>query len=143
MTTGCIHFSWITAQADGTEHAVTDEAQVAGMNAGGRFEAVCGAAFLAACMEVGPLGRCASCRAFLRARAELRDFDERMSRPSWLSRLCHRKQPADVGSETTAPQDAPTSAGTQKPLAGAGGAPEGSGSEPAPAGARHRRGHAA
>jgi hypothetical protein len=70
MTPAKIRFSWITAQADGAEHAVTDEAHVAGMQAGkGRYEAACGVVFLAACMDAGPLGRCASCRAFLRARA--------------------------------------------------------------------------
>lgn len=85
-------FSWITAQADGTEHAVTDEAQVAGMEAGdGVFEAMCGTRFLVACLEVGPRDRCSDCCAFLRAQAEMRDLDERMTRPSWLRRLfCHR-----------------------------------------------------
>jgi len=122
MTTAKTRFSWITAQADGAEHAVIDEAHVAGMQAGeGVFEAACGAVFLAACMDAGPRDRCSSCRAFVRARVELRDFDDRLTeyrRPGWLSRLfCHRKQPADVGSDTTTPPDAPTSAGTQKPSA--------------------------
>ncbi len=122
---------WITAQEDGTEHAVTDEAQEASRAAGvGWYEAVCGAVFLAAAMEAGPVGRCASCRAFLRAQYEMRDINERMRRPSWLSRLCHRKQPADVGIEMD-PQ----------PSAGADSAPKETtaASVPAPARARHRR----
>lgn len=130
--------SWITAQANCTEHAVTDDAHVAGMAAGdGVYEALCGAEFLAACMDVGPCGECSCCRAFLRARVELRDLHERMSRPGWFSRLfCHHKQPADVGSPRP---PAPTSAGPQDPSAGAGSAP----SELAPAGARRRGRHAA
>lgn len=135
--------SWITSQADGAEHAVTDEAHVAGMEAGlGWYEAACGEEFLAACMDVGPLRRCASCFALLRAHAQMRSAEERMSRPSWLSRLCHRKQPAGVGSDTTTSPDAPPSAGTHEPSAGAGCAPEDLTTTPesAPAGARHRRG---
>jgi hypothetical protein len=93
MTTKQVWFSWITAQADGTEHAVTDEAHVAGMDAGdGMYEAMCDARFLIACQDVGPRGRCSCCWAFLRARAEMRDIDERMSRPSWFARLfCLRR----------------------------------------------------
>lgn len=107
MATSCIWFSWITAQDEGTEHAVTDEAHVAGMDAGkGIYLAVCGANFLAACMDAGPRRRCPFCR----ARTELRDRPERMSRPSWLSRLFCHKHPAGVGSERP---PAPTSAGPQ------------------------------
>lgn len=138
-------FAWITAQADGSEHAVIYEAHVAGMRAGhGWFEAVCGEEFLAACMDVGPLRRCASCLAFLRARARMRCAEQRMSRPSWLSRLCRRKQPADVGSETTTSPNAPASVGLQ-PSAGADHV-HGDDHAPAsaPADAHHRRGrHAA
>lgn len=97
-----IRFCWVTAQVDGAEHAVTDESHVAGMTAGdGMYVALCGEEFLCACMDTGPSGRCSSCRGFVRARAELRDFDERMTehrRPGWLSRLlCRYEQPADVG----------------------------------------------
>lgn len=92
----CPWSSWITAQEDGTEHAVTDDAQVAGMTMGhGSYEAVCGAIFLAACMDVGPLRRCPRCRSFLRAQAELRDWPERIGdrrgRRSWL---CRRRRSA-------------------------------------------------
>lgn len=147
MTSSCTRLSWITAQADGTEHAVTDEAHVAGMEVGdGVFEAVCGVRFLAACMDAGPLDRCSLCVAFLHARAEMRSFEERMNRPSWLSRLCHRhKQPADVGSEptispTTRPRPPVPSHRLERTVV-----PEdGHASESAPTGARHRRGrHAA
>lgn len=64
MTPAKIRFSWITAQADGAEHAVIDEAHVASMMAGeGMYEALCGVVFLAACMDAGPRDRCSSCRA--------------------------------------------------------------------------------
>lgn len=146
MGTSDVPFCWMTAQADGIEHAVTDPAQVAGMEAGhGWFEAMCGREFLAACMDVGPLAQCSSCRAFLRARAEMRSLDERVNRPGWLSRLFgHHKHPADVGSEPTTIPNAPASAGT-KPSADADGAPEPTPtSESGSADAAHRHGrHAA
>lgn len=137
-----IRFAWITAQDDRTEHAVPDDAQNAARSAGGRFEPICGERFLAADMTVGPLETCTTCWAFLRARTCMRSLDERMNQRNWLSRLCHRKQPAGVGSETTTTPDAPTSAGTHESSAGAVGAPERKQqclSVPAPAGARHRR----
>jgi hypothetical protein len=44
MATDSDPFSWITAQADGTEHAVTYTAQEASAALGrGSYEAVCGA----------------------------------------------------------------------------------------------------
>lgn len=59
-----IKFSWLTAQVDGTEHAVTDDAQVVGMDAGtGIYESLCEARFLVAFMDVGPRRRCSFCRA--------------------------------------------------------------------------------
>ncbi len=143
------YFSWITAQADRTEHAVLDEAHVAGMEAGnGRYEPLCGETFLAACMDVGPSRSCQRCWVFIRARAELRSFEERLTayrRPGWLARLlCRYQQPAGVGSETTTSPNAPTSAGLQ-PSAGAPERVPRILSEPAPVDApRHRRGrHAA
>lgn len=63
-------FSWITAQHDGTEHAVSDEAQAGARR--GVYQGLCGGRFLAASMDVGPGERCASCRAFLRVRAARR-----------------------------------------------------------------------
>lgn len=92
-----IKISWLTAQVDGTEHAVTDDAQVAGMDAGdGIYESLCEARFLVAFMDVGARRRCSFCR----ARAQLRDWPEWMKKQSsWLSRLGHRGQPADVGIE--------------------------------------------
>ena len=74
MTPYKMRLSWITAQVDGTEHAVTDEAQVTGMTTGrGRYQAVCGAVLLAACMDVGALRSCSRCSAFLRARVQRAD----------------------------------------------------------------------
>lgn len=111
-------FCWMTAQADGVEHAVTDDAQAVGIETGqGWFEPLCGPRFLVACMDVGPLDRCSRCELVIRARVELRDFDERITayrRPGWLARLlCRYEQPADVG-DPTEPQYTPTSAGVQR-----------------------------
>ncbi|MGH3758570.1 hypothetical protein [Actinophytocola sp.] len=117
MTASREAFCWMTAQADGTEHAVTDVAQATGIEAArGWFEPLCGQRFLVACMDVGPLGRCAECELFVCVRADLRDFEQRMTeyrRPGWLSRLlCRYEQPADVG-DPLEPQNTPTSAGVQ------------------------------
>lgn len=115
MTPTDIRHSWITAQADRTEHAVTYDAQVAGMAAGdGRYVALCGIGFLAGPMETAPSGECSSCVTFLRARTELRDLEQRMNerRPRWFSSLfCRHKQPADVGRKRP---PTPTSAGTHR-----------------------------
>jgi hypothetical protein len=94
-------FTWITAQIDGTEHAVTDEAQVAGMAArAGWYEAVCGNEFLAAFMDLGPSRACAACQTIIWARDELRSFEERLTehrRPGWLARIfCRYPPPAPV-----------------------------------------------
>jgi hypothetical protein len=73
MTTGCGPFSWITAQADRTEHAVTHAAQAASLATGrGVYAALCGEELLAASMDVGPSGRCSSCAAFMRVRTTKR-----------------------------------------------------------------------
>jgi hypothetical protein len=92
MTTDGNPFSWITSHAGLTEHAVTHDAQAVSRAAGrGVYEALCGAALLAASMDVGPARRCSGCAAFLRTRTRPRGFDQGMGRrPSWLSRLCHR-----------------------------------------------------
>lgn len=86
-----IRFTWITAQNDRTEHAVSDDAYEASLAAGtGKFEALCGAEFLAASMDVGPDERCVLCTGFVRARNTLLDLDERLAgdhRPGWLSWL--------------------------------------------------------
>jgi hypothetical protein len=81
-------FCWITAQGDRTEHAVSDHAQAAARQ--GIYEGLCGGRFLAAPMIVEPAGRCSSCRAYLRARAQARSIHERMRepRPRWLDWLC-------------------------------------------------------
>ncbi|MPZ84042.1 MAG: hypothetical protein GEV28_28070 [Actinophytocola sp.] len=148
MKTTCDRFCWMTSQDGGVEHAVTDDAQASGIEAGkGWFEPLCGQGFLVACMDAGPRGRCARCELFVRARADLRDFEQRMTeyrRPGWLSRLlCRYKQPAGVG-DPTEPLNAPTSAGLQ-PSAGAVCAPEDltTASAIAPAGAHRRGRHAA
>lgn len=103
MTSVTSRVSWITAQEDGTEHAITDEAQAAGMaTAKGVYEGICGEAFLVASLDAGPLRRCRQCLAFTRAKSRLRDLDERMTNGGWFSRLCHRrKRSADVGSDRT------------------------------------------
>ncbi|MCT2583887.1 hypothetical protein [Actinophytocola gossypii] len=96
MNTNSIRSSWITAQEDGTEHAVTDVAQEAARDAGdGRYEAECGTVLLAAAMEAAPLHRCARCRTIRRARFRPRELAAPQRRSGWLSRLCHRGRPAE------------------------------------------------
>lgn len=146
MTSTRLRYSWITAQQDRTEHAVSDDEQAAASHAAGWFMPVCGERFIAAPMEAAASTRCLKCRQYLLARANMRTLDERLNRPSWLSRLCHRRRPSGVGGGKTTRNDGAMSAGVQ-PSACAGGAPEGKQglSSPAPAGAHRRRGgrHAA
>jgi hypothetical protein len=90
----------MTTQADRIEHAVTDDAQAIGVEAGnGWFEPLCGRRFLVACMDAAPLRKCTKCEQFVRIRACLRDFELRLTeyrRPGWLGRLlCRYKQLAD------------------------------------------------
>ena len=59
-------FSWITAQADGAEHAVTDSALAEARR--GVFRGRCGTRFLAASMDAAPLHRCLNCRALISRR---------------------------------------------------------------------------
>jgi len=117
MAMSCTRFSWITAQVDTTEHAVTDQAHAIGMDAGkGIYEALCGTSFRSACMDIGPLRQCPSCLRVVRARASLRNFEERITehrRPGWLSRLlCRYQEPADVGCEETRIKASPTVVGS-------------------------------
>lgn len=133
MVADQFRYAWIAAQFGGAEHAVDDDAEVAGRAAGdGFYKAMCGDRFLAS-MDGAPSGQCAVCVAILAARCSLRGIDDRMAdRPGWLSRLFCHKQPAGVGSD----RRAPTPAGPQDTSAGADCAPP---SESAPAGADHRR----
>lgn len=92
MTTLRVRTTWITAQGDGIEHAVDDDAEP---SRPGLFDPLCSTEFFPAPMELGPLGRCPACVAVLRARAALRELDQRMDgpRPSWATRLrCRRKR---------------------------------------------------
>ena len=86
-----VRTTWITAQSDGIEHAVDDDAQAMRP---GTFSPLCSVAFFPAPMEFAPLGRCPRCTAVLRARASLRDVEDRMdAKPSWAGRLrCRRKR---------------------------------------------------
>ena len=116
MTVRCDWFTWITAQADGTEHAVTEKAEQTSRAARrGAFEAMCGEIFLCASMDVGPSRTCPRCRAFIQARAEMRSFEEVLTehrRPGWLARLLNRYvSPEDVGSQQTQSPAAPRSTG--------------------------------
>ena len=123
MTTARTRYVGVTAQVDQTEHLVSDEANNAGMQAGGWFIPACGERFLAAAMNVAPRRGCPKCRQYARASASRRTCDERMNRPSWLSRLCRRRQPAGMDGEKTNHHDRVTPAGVQ-PSADAGVAPE-------------------
>ncbi|MCA1677359.1 MAG: hypothetical protein LC799_35995, partial [Actinobacteria bacterium] len=51
--------TWVTSDADGTEHAVTDEQMTAGQ--AGVYVAQCGLRFVAASMVTPALRRCADC----------------------------------------------------------------------------------
>jgi len=59
--------SWVTSIADNADHAVTDEAMVAGMTSG-HYVAVCGAAFTPAVMIEPERPACLSCLATFHAR---------------------------------------------------------------------------
>jgi hypothetical protein len=93
---GGLQLFWITAQADYTEHAVTDQAQTSGITTGnGLFEAICGVDFLAASMVAAPRNACSHCLSALWTRTQKPDISEqrRRRRPSWLGRLWWRGQP--------------------------------------------------
>lgn len=91
---------WFTS-ADGTDHAVADDAMEAGLAGGnGQFVAVCGAEIWAAPLAQPPGPRCTECVVFARARETLRDLPTRLRkpRPGLLARLLrHHHSPADLG----------------------------------------------
>jgi hypothetical protein len=91
VTTLRVRTTWITAQSDGMEHAVDDDAEP---SRPGRFDPLCSVEFFPAPMEMGPRGRCPRCLAVVRARTALRDIEPRMDpKPSWANRLrCRRKR---------------------------------------------------
>jgi hypothetical protein len=85
--------TWHTSSVDGFDHAVTDEEMATGAGKrAGRYAAVCGHEVLATLMSNPPGTRCPRCMAYLRARATLRDFDQRQQvrQPGLLARLLHR-----------------------------------------------------
>jgi hypothetical protein len=98
-----VRMSWVTSVADNADHAVTDDAMVAGMSTG-VYEAVCGAGFVPAAMIEPPRPPCSRCVAFLRAQRTMRDFHDRLHRrhrkPGLLARVFgrhrHRQQNAPV-----------------------------------------------
>lgn len=91
MTTLRVRATWITAQSDGIEHAVDDDAQA---TRPGMFDPLCSVEFFPAPMETGPQGRCPRCVAVMRARRSLCDVEHRMdAKPSWAGRLrCHKRR---------------------------------------------------
>jgi len=87
---------WITAQADYTEHAVTDQAQTYGIITGnGLFKAICGVNFLAAPMTAEPHNACSHCLSSIRTHVQKPNISQqgRKRRPSWLGRLWWHDQP--------------------------------------------------
>jgi hypothetical protein len=85
--------TWHTSSVDGLDHAVTDEDLTNGTGKrAGRYAAVCGHEVLATLMSNPPGTRCPRCVAYLRARATLRDFEQRQQhhKPGLLARLLHR-----------------------------------------------------
>jgi hypothetical protein len=81
VTTLRVRTTWITAQYDGVEHAVDDDAQA---TRPGMFDPLCSVEFFPAPMETGPVGRCPRCVEVVRARNPLRDAEPP---PSWATRL--------------------------------------------------------
>jgi hypothetical protein len=87
---------------DGLDHAVTDEEMATGMGKrAGRYAAACGHELLATLMSSPPGARCQRCVAYVRARATLRDFDQRQQhshrKPGLLARLLHLdSRPSDA-----------------------------------------------
>lgn len=90
-TTLRVRTTWITAQVDGVEHAVDDDAQ---SSRPGIFDPLCSVEFFPAPMESAPVRRCHRCVAVVRARISLRDVEHRMdAKPSWAGRLrCRRRR---------------------------------------------------
>lgn len=84
-TTLRVRTTWITAQHDGIEHAVDDDAQA---SRPGMFDPLCSVEFFPAPMETGPVGRCPGCLAVVRARTSLPDTEHRTdAKPTWAGRL--------------------------------------------------------
>lgn len=91
VTTLRVRTTWITAQRDGIEHAVDDDAR---SDRPGMFGPLCSVEFFPAPMEAAPRGQCPRCVAVVRARTSLRDAEHRMdAKPSWAGRLrCRRRR---------------------------------------------------
>jgi hypothetical protein len=78
---------------DSFDHAITDEEMATGTGRrGGRYTAVCGHEVLVTLMSCPPGTRCPRCVAYLRARATLRDFDQREQQPKrgLVARILYR-----------------------------------------------------
>lgn len=78
---GSIHLTWVTSAGSPVDHAVTDDAMVAGMVSQGVYLGLCGAWFFSAPMTTSPGSVCAGCRRFLVARSSLRSAEQRMCGP--------------------------------------------------------------
>lgn len=101
---------WVTAARGGVDHAVAQvDLATCSQDRDGRYRSVCGDRFLPAAMTAHPGAPCIRCGRYLRARATLRGFDERLGvssrhrRPSivaqFLSAVLHQS-PADSSRPT-------------------------------------------
>jgi hypothetical protein len=90
-----LYTAWMTSTIDGHDHAITDEEFAAHRP---EPEAICGTVIMLAPLTVPNGPHCLRCVTFLRARATLRDFDQRERhrhrRRHWWARFLHA--PADT-----------------------------------------------
>ncbi|GDY33716.1 hypothetical protein GTS_53490 [Gandjariella thermophila] len=100
---------WVTCVLDGTDHAVTDTAMATGITSDtATWEAVCGTQFVPAPLICPPCPPCPSCVAFVRARATMRDLDQRMTparhgRHGLLARVLRRRSKPPAVPPSSAP----------------------------------------
>jgi hypothetical protein len=103
---GDLYVTWSRCLADNHDHAVTDEEFARGVHQqNGQFSALCGHRLLIASSLMPPGPPCGRCRAYLAARATLRDAAERFEPPKRVkkglrSRILRRSR----SSATTFPQ---------------------------------------
>jgi hypothetical protein len=89
--------AWVTSNADGTEHAVTDEQMTAGRTGrSGVYLARCELQFVAAPMVTPALRRCTDCLLLLTPARVVPPHDGLLTR--WTSRLLHLLQTPVTGS---------------------------------------------
>jgi hypothetical protein len=131
------HLTWVRSAETPVDHAVTDDAMVAGMSSQGVYLGLCGARFFSAPMTAHPGPACASCRRLVVARASLRSVEQRICGPRHRRRGLSRVLACLLTGVRTS--DSPAVPGPRSAVAPAGAAGAGSRRGQADGGARSRR----